>query len=129
MKGSNNRMGLTKGSIFSTKLLSSRKIAVLDRYDFKFSVKAAERKHRTRDSTHIQEIEIIDCRKVTKSFQSYLANSNNKTNLGKYLFQKWRKTLPNVVASSQTIYFVNLGGVTQWTQDYFQISVLSRQDM
>ena len=151
-------MGLTKGSIFytsttvtyfmaiwqfidyskfkrfsniadeiSTKLLSSRNIAVLDRYDFKFSVKAAERKHRTGDST--QEIEIIDYRKVPKSFQSYLANSNNKTNLGKYLFQKWRKTLPNVVASSQTIYFVNLGGVTQWIQDYFQISVLSRQDM
>ena len=160
MKGSKNRMGLTKGSIcytsttvtyfmailqfidyskfkrfsniadeISTKLLSSRKIVVLDRYDFKFSVKADERKRRTGDSTHIQEIETIDYRKVPKPFQSYLANSNNKTNLGKYLFQKWRETFSNGLASSQTICFVNLGGVTQWTQDYFQTSVLSRKDM
>ena len=40
--------------------------------------------------THIQDFEIIDNRKVPKSFQSYLGNSNNKTNLVKYVFQKWR---------------------------------------
>ena len=37
---------------------------VPDRYDFKFSIKAAERKHRTEDSTHMQEIEFIGNRKV-----------------------------------------------------------------
>ena len=36
---------------------------VPDQYDFKFSVKAAERKHRAEDSTHIQEM-------ITAKFQS-----------------------------------------------------------
>ena len=85
---------------------------VPDQYDFGFSIKAAEKKHLTEDSAHIQETEIIDNRKVTKSFQSYLGNSNNKTNLVKYLFQKWRETLPDVLNSSQTIYLANLGGGT-----------------
>ena len=35
-------------------------VAVLDRYDFEFSVKAAERERQTEDSTHMQEIEIIN---------------------------------------------------------------------
>ena len=87
-------------------------VVVPDRYDFKFSVKAAERKHQTEDSTHIQEIEIIDNRKVPKSFQSYLGNSINKINLGKYLFEKWREELPKLLASSQTIYSANLDGAT-----------------
>ena len=75
-------------------------IVVPDRYDFKFSVKVAERERRKEDSTHIQK---IDNHKVLKSFQSCLENSNNKTNLVKYLFQKWRETLANVLASSQII--------------------------
>ena len=77
----------------SAKLLSSfLKCEVLvlvpDRYDFKFSIKAAERKHRTEDSTHMQETEIIGNWKVPTSFQSYLRNSNNKINLVKWVFQK-----------------------------------------
>ena len=32
---------------------------VLDRYDFKCSIKTAERKRRTEDSTHTHEIEIV----------------------------------------------------------------------
>ena len=60
----------------STKLVSSYRecevlVVVSDRFDFEFSMKSAERKRRTEDSTHIQEIEIIDNRKVPKSFQSY----------------------------------------------------------
>ena len=75
----------------STKLLSSFLecevlVAVPDRYDFKFSVKAAERERQTEDSTHMQEIEIIANQKFPKLFQSYLRtlkNSNNKANLVK----------------------------------------------
>ena len=46
------------------------------------------------------------------SFQSYLGNSNNKTNLIKYLFQKCRETLLNVLTSSQTIYLATLDDAT-----------------
>ena len=46
------------------------------------------------------------------SFQNYLGNSNNKPNLVKYLFQKWRETLSYVLTSSQTIYMANLDGTT-----------------
>ena len=45
----------------SAKLLSSfleceLLVVIPDRYGFEFSVKGVERKHRTEDSTHIQEI-------------------------------------------------------------------------
>ena len=69
----------------STKLLSSFlecEVLVPDGYDFEFSIEAAERKH----STHMQEIENADSEKFPKSFQSYLGNSNNRTNLLKQLF-------------------------------------------
>ena len=74
-----------------TKLLSSFLecevlVVVSNRYDFEFSIKSAERKRWTEGSTHIQEIKIIDSQKFPKSFQSYLGNSNNKTNLMKCLF-------------------------------------------
>ena len=54
-------------------------VAVSDRYDFGFSIKAAERKRLTEDSTHMQEIEIMDNQKIPKSFQGCFENSNNKT--------------------------------------------------
>ena len=38
-------------------------VVVSDRYDFEISIKAAGRKRRTEDSTHVQEIEIIDNQK------------------------------------------------------------------
>ena len=70
----------------STKLVSGffeceALVAFTDGYDFEFSIEAAERKRRTEDSTHMQEIGITDRQKFPKSFQSYLRNSNNKTNL------------------------------------------------
>ena len=40
-------------------------VVVPDRYYFKFPIKAAERKRRTDDSTHMHEIEIIGNEKVT----------------------------------------------------------------
>ena len=49
-------------------------VVALDRIDFQFSMKAAERKHRTEDSNYIQQIEIIDNLKVPKSFQAALGN-------------------------------------------------------
>ena len=57
----------------SSKLLSSFLecevfVAVPDQCDFEFSTKTAERKRYTEDSTHIQEVEIINNRKVRKSF-------------------------------------------------------------
>ena len=78
----------------SAKLLSSFLecevlIVVPDPCDFKFSIKAAERKLPLEDSTHMQEIEIIGNLKVPpRSFQSCRGNSNNKINLVKYVFQK-----------------------------------------
>ena len=56
----------------STKLLSSFLkcevlVGVTDGYDFEFSIEVAERKHGTEDSTHMQEIEIID----NQNFQSH----------------------------------------------------------
>ena len=69
----------------SVKLLSSFLecevlVVVPDRCDFEFSIKAAKKKRRREDSTPKPEIEIISNRKVPTSFQSYLGNSNNKTN-------------------------------------------------
>ena len=81
-------------------------VIVPDQCDFEFSIKAAERKCRTEDSTHIQGIEIIDSPKVPKSFQCYLGNSNRKSNLVKNLF------LNGENVSSETIYLVNLDGTT-----------------
>ena len=72
----------------------------------------AERKRRTEDSTHIQETETIDNRKVPILLKIYLGNSNNKTNLVLYLFQKLRETFPSVLTSSQTLYLVNFDGTT-----------------
>ena len=66
-------------------------VVVSDRYGFKFSIKAAERKRRTEDSTHMQEIEIIGNRKVITSFESYPGNSNNKTNLVKCVSENREK--------------------------------------
>ena len=66
-------------------------VVVPDRYDFEFLKNAAERKHGTEDTTDLQEITIIGNRKFPESFQSYLGNLNNKSNLMKYLFQNWRK--------------------------------------
>ena len=60
--------------------------AVSDGYDVEFSIEAAERKRRTEDSTHMEEIEITNSQKCPKSFQNYLAISNNKTKLVKQLF-------------------------------------------
>ena len=57
--------------LLSTKALSSFLecevlVVVSDRYDFEFSIKGAERKRRTEDSTHIQEIETNDNQKFPK---------------------------------------------------------------
>ena len=54
----------------STKLLSSVLkchvlVAVSDRCDFEFLTKATERKRRTEDSTHVQEMEIIHNQKIS----------------------------------------------------------------
>ena len=108
------------GDEISTKvLLSFREFEVLVvgivvpyQHDFDFSIKCTERKRRSEDPTHIQEIEIIDNRKVPKLFQSYLGKSNSKTNLVRYTFQKWRETLPNVLTSSQAIYLAKIDSAT-----------------
>ena len=53
----------------------------------RYTAKSNKRRKRwIEGSTHMQEIEIIDSQKFPKSFQSYLGNSNNKTNLVKQLF-------------------------------------------
>ena len=82
------------GDEISRKLLSSFiecevLVAITDGDGFEFSKEASERKHLTEDSTHMQEIEIIDSHKCPKSFQrlwKYKRLSNNKNNLVKQLF-------------------------------------------
>ena len=74
----------------SIKLLSSFfelevLVAVTDD-DFEFSIEAAERKRRTEDWTHMQEIKIIDSQEFPMSIQNDLGYSNNKTNWVKQLF-------------------------------------------
>ena len=71
--------------LFSSFLKGEVLDAVSDGYDVEFSIEAAERKRWTEDSTHMEEIEIINSQKFPKSFQSYLRNSNNKTKLVKQL--------------------------------------------
>ena len=56
--------------LFSSFLEYEVLVVATDQYDFEFSIEAAKRKLSTEDSTHIQEIEIIDNRNVLKSFQS-----------------------------------------------------------
>ena len=66
-------------------------VIVPNRYDVELSIKCAERLPRTANS--VQQIEIIIDRKVPKSFQSYLSNASNKTNMVKYAFQLWKEIL------------------------------------
>ena len=47
-------------------------VVVSDRSNFKFSIKAPERKRQIEDSTHMQEIEIIDNRKFQRHFKATL---------------------------------------------------------
>ena len=58
-------------------------VIVPDRYDVELSIKSAERLHSTANSA--QEIEITSDRKVPKSFQNYLSNASNKTNMVNYI--------------------------------------------
>ena len=68
----------------SAKLLSSLLeyevlVVVTDRYDFEFSMKAADRKRRTEDSDHIQETEIINNRNVHSYFKVTTGTRTIKT--------------------------------------------------
>ena len=56
-------------------------IAVTDCYNVELSIRSAERLRRT--ANLIQEIEITSNRKMWESFQRYLSNASNKTNMVK----------------------------------------------
>ena len=60
---------------------------------FLIDMKAAERKHRSGDSTHMQEIEIFDNQNFPKSFQNYLGNSNSKLRPGEIPFLKMESNI------------------------------------
>ena len=60
----------------------------------------------------MQEVGVRDSQTFPTSFQSFLGNSGNKTNLVKQLFLKWRGTLPKVLTFFQTNYLANLDGAT-----------------
>ena len=77
-------------------------VIVPDRYDVELSIKSAERLHRTANSA--QEIEITGDRKVPKSFQNYLSNASNKTNMVNYTFQQWKEI------SSERLSLLSLSG-------------------
>ena len=75
-----------------------------DQYNFEFSIKAAEKKRRKEDSTHIQQIEIIDNRKFTSGTWTIKPNWWNtfSKNGGKH--SKCFNLLSN-------IYLANLDGI------------------
>ena len=67
----------TVGNEIYTKLILSfdecaMLVVVSHRYDFEFSITAAERKCRTEDSTHKQKIETIDNQKSSKLISKLL---------------------------------------------------------
>ena len=63
-------------------------VIVPDRYNVELLIRSAERLRRTENL--VQDIEITSSRKVLKSFQSYLSNDSNKTNMVKNIFQQWK---------------------------------------
>ena len=58
-------------------------VAVTDGYNFEFSIRAAERKRRTEESTHMLEIEIID---KQRHFKIILGIRTIKPTWRKHLF-------------------------------------------
>ena len=60
-------------------------------------VKSTEILRRTANS--VQKIEITSNRKVQKSFQSYLSNASNKTNMVNNIFQLWKEILSEHLSS------------------------------
>ena len=71
-------------------------VVVPYRYDLDFSLKTAERKCLTQLIYKKLKL-LITFESYFKTFESYFGNSNNKTNLVKYVFQKRRETLPYVL--------------------------------
>ena len=67
---------LERSSTYTKLILSFDECAMLvvvsHRYDFEFSITAAERKCRTEDSTHKQKIETIDNQKSSKFISKLL---------------------------------------------------------
>ena len=61
-------------------------VIVPDRYNVELLIRSAERLRRTENL--VQDIKITSSRKVLKSFQSYLNNDSNKTNMVKNIFQQ-----------------------------------------
>ena len=47
---------------------------------------------------------------MSKSFQSYLSNANNKTNLLNYIFQQWKEIFSEHLSSYQSVYLADLYG-------------------
>lgn len=45
---------------------------------------------------------------MSKSFQGYLNNASNKTNLVNYIFQQWKEILSEHISSYQSVYTANL---------------------
>ena len=51
-----------------------------------------------------RKLKLLTAKKIPKSFQSYFGNSDNKTNLVKQLFKKWKGTLLKVLTSFQSFH-------------------------
>ena len=95
---------LHNSSKVSTQLLL---VAVTDGYNFEFSIRAAERKRQTEESSHMLEIEIID---KQRHFKIILGIRTIKPTWRKHLFWKRRGTLQKVLTPLQTNYFANHDG-------------------
>ena len=90
-------------------------VVVTDRYDFEFSIKAAERKRWTKDSTHMQETEIIDNRNVQRHFKVTLGIRSIKPawcNHGEIRFLKMERNIVIRFNLLSNHFLANLDGAT-----------------
>ena len=100
----------------STKLLLSFLecevlVAVIDGYDFEFSIEAAERKRRTATQIISRKLKLLIAKNFQKHFKVSLEIRTIKPTCSNNL-SKRRETLPKVLTSFQTNYLANLDGAT-----------------
>ena len=99
-------------TIISTLNESSFLSVVPDRYDLKTSIKGEERSRRNHGG-HSQEILIkSDSQKLPRDVPHHLKNPQNKTNLIKYTFGKWKSSFPANLTESQVVHLANADGTT-----------------
>ena len=106
-------MATKLGNTIISALNDSSFLAVVpDRYDLKTSIKGEERSRRNHGG-HSQEILIkSDSQKLPRDVPHNLKKPQNKTNLIKYTFGKWKSSFAAKLTESQVVYLANADGTT-----------------